>query len=120
MRTSWVVMRPGRQVWLASAAIGGFWTAAIGSCTPLIAPDFDQDCDVDGDDFLVFALCSQGPAVPYDPNNLPPGCEVSADMEGFNAADFDKDGDVDGDDFGVFQRCYSGPGRSAPAICQAE
>ncbi len=67
------------------------------------APDLDNDCDVDTDDFSLFEACASGPSVPP-----PSGC---------GARDFDADGDVDMDDFGQFQRCYSGPGAPPPAAC---
>jgi len=61
---------------------------------PFPPGDFDNDWDVDVDDFDLFQDCSSGPAVP-----LTPGCE---------AKDFDADNDVDQCDFGIFQRCLSG------------
>jgi len=82
--------------------------------------DFDADGDVDGDDLAVFESCATGPAVPYNPAELPepePGCTLAPDTNGHIAADFDEDDDVDQSDFGAFQRCYSGEGNPAEAHC---
>ncbi|HOW73788.1 MAG TPA: hypothetical protein PKY77_24565 [Phycisphaerae bacterium] len=79
--------------------------------------DFDADEDVDIADFGRFQVCATGPAVPYNPAALPPGCKMPLDADGHIAADFDKDGDVDADDFGVFQRCYNGQNRPAGTRC---
>ncbi len=70
----------------------------------LPASDFDNDCDVDLDDFGFFQACATGP----DAGPPIPGCE---------AADLDFDFDVDQSDFGVFQRCYSGAGNPADPNC---
>ena len=67
--------------------------------TPTVKPDFDQDWDVDEDDFAAFEACATGPGVPRTS-----GCE---------GKDFDQDNDVDQRDFSVFQRCLSG--RNVPA-----
>ena len=61
-------------------------------------------------DTVSFDYCFTGSNVPYDPHNLPPGCTVLLDPQGFIAADADKDGDVDQDDFGAFQRDPTGGG----------
>lgn len=58
--------------------------------------DFDADCDVDADDFAVFALCLNGPGI----TTPPAGC----DPADFAAADLDGDGDVDLVDYGEMQR----------------
>jgi hypothetical protein len=81
-----------------------------------VAADFDTDCDVDMADASIFLACAAGPAVAYDPADLPEGCTLTPD-QGRIAADFDRDGDVDQSDFGAFQRCYSGAGRIADAEC---
>ena len=65
--------------------------------------DFDNDGDVDGDDYTVFDGCASGPAVAYSGQ--------CAD------ADFDTDSDVDQSDFGVFQRCYSGADQPGNPAC---
>ncbi len=57
--------------------------------------DFDEDCDVDLDDFAIWVPCAFGPAV-----LVAPECEF---------ADLENDGDVDQSDFGLFQRAYTGP-----------
>jgi len=64
--------------------------------------DFDDDADVDLEDFSVFQGCFNGP-------NQPPmhtGCDDT---------DIDADGDVDLSDFGTFQSCFNGPNR--PPVC---
>ncbi len=72
---------------------------------PNVAPDLDQDCDVDVDDFNLFAACASGPGINHSGSPL---CQ---------SADFDDDNDVDQADFGVFQRCLSGPGVPADPNC---
>ncbi|GMU20213.1 MAG: hypothetical protein AMXMBFR13_03110, partial [Phycisphaerae bacterium] len=72
-------------------------------CTALIQPDFDWDCDVDGDDVAAFAACALGPAI-----LLSPGCEDK---------DLDGDTDADMDDFALLQRCYGGKDSMPPAGC---
>ncbi|MCK4340592.1 MAG: hypothetical protein KAY37_02565 [Phycisphaerae bacterium] len=62
--------------------------------------DFDQDCDVDIDDFNTFADCLAGPDV-FDP---PPGCDPVL----FAQTDLDGDGDVDLADFAGFQQRFTG------------
>jgi|GEM_PF-957583 len=66
--------------------------------------DFDQDCDVDGTDLILFTACLSGPVVP-----LSPGCQ---------SRDLDSDGDVDQDDFGFFQRSLSPAGMAGEPGCQ--
>ena len=66
--------------------------------------DFDNDLDVDHNDFGLFQACMTGPAIG----------PVSSECE---AMDFDNDDDVDGTDFGVFQRCLSGAGVEADRRC---
>jgi hypothetical protein len=84
---------------------------------PAIPADFNSDGDVDDDDVELFSACFTGPAVPYDPQNLPTGCTLIPDGNGRIAADFNLDGDVDQDDFGTAQRCYSGSGNPGDADC---
>ncbi len=74
-----------------------------GSCA-----DIDGDGVVDWVDFALFAACDTGPAVPYDPQNLPLACTLVADAQGIIPADFDFDGDVDLEDFAWLQRCSPG------------
>ena len=57
-------------------------------------PDFDFDCDVDGEDFGTFQLCFGGSGVPPAP-----GCRK---------ADLDGDNDVDLADFLILQNAYTG------------
>ena len=73
---------------------GGFWIGL--TCTLSIPADYDDDCDVDQDDFTLFESCASGPDVPYT--------DDCADK------DFDTDNDVDHNDFAVFQRCITGSG----------
>ena len=71
---------------------------------PAIIGDFDQDGDVDQEDFGRFQACLTGSAVPViDPNCLD--------------ANLDGDSDVDQDDFGIFQRCISGANVPADPAC---
>ena len=82
---------------------GGFWVGAPPPCSVHAPADFDQDCDVDTDDFTAMKACASGARVAYAA-----GC-ASRDLDG--------DGDVDMDDFARLQRCFSGAGRVAPAGC---
>lgn len=77
--------------------------AASLTLKPLVAADFDADCDVDAADYEVFGLCVSGPGVPVST-----GCD---------GKDFDQDSDVDQADFGVFQRCLSGANVSPDPGC---
>ena len=56
--------------------------------------DFDQDLDVDGDDFTALEQCFTGPA-----RALQPGCEPG---------DFDGDEDIDCEDWNQFQAFWMG------------
>lgn len=69
-----------------------------------IKADFDDDCDVDIDDFHMFLACISGSAIP-----MTLGCENE---------DLDNDNDVDQSDFGFFQNCYSGPDQPADPNCE--
>lgn len=82
---------------------GGFWAVAQPVCTTFVSPDFDEDCDVDADDFQAFIECAAGPDIP-----ITPAC---ADK------DLDGDEDIDQVDFAVLQRCLSGPGTPARSNC---
>lgn len=73
------------------------------SLKPIVAADFDQDCDVDQADYDLFAACTSGPGVLYGT-----GC---------NTKDADADGDIDQADFSLFQRCYSGENTPPDADC---
>ncbi len=99
------------------AAMLGFWQAALARPTVIVPPDLDRDGDVDADDFAIFAACVIGPAIPYEPGSLPPGCFLVPDGDGIIAADFDRDGDVDQSDFGVLQRCSNGRGIPSDPHC---
>jgi hypothetical protein len=68
-----------------------------------VGVDFDNDCDVDEDDYGLFAACFSGPAV---------SCATECADK-----DLDNDDDVDQEDFGRFQRCFSGKGPSPDPQC---
>jgi hypothetical protein len=67
--------------------------------------DLDQDCDVDGTEYAVFASCFNGAGNP--PRTL--GC-TTGQAETF---DTDDDNDVDGVDFAKFASCFNGAGKPA-------
>ncbi|MHC4675505.1 MAG: glycosyl hydrolase [Planctomycetota bacterium] len=73
-------------------------------CPPIINCDFNNDGDVDQEDFGRFQACLTGPAVPVGD----PKCQ---------AANLDGDVDVDQDDLIVFQQCISGPNVPADPNC---
>lgn len=67
--------------------------------------DFDDDLDVDGDDFAAFTECMDGAgAIPNPGDPAITTCEVAC----LNAFDFDDDRDVDVVDFAEFQVVFSG------------
>jgi hypothetical protein len=80
----------GIAVWLATAS---FALATL--------PDADDDGDVDGVDFGVFASC-------FNKAGNPPRTQGCADPNRF---DRDSDGDIDGVDFGFFASCFNGAGK---------
>jgi hypothetical protein len=65
--------------------------------------DFNRDGNVDMEDMLMLINCATGPAVLYDPDNLPEGCALQP-VNGLLPADLDEDGDIDSTDFAIFQR----------------
>lgn len=69
-----------------------------GTITPIPVGDIDQDGDVDGADFALFAVCLAGPDVLAPPPGATP--------EQFARADLDGDGDVDVVDFAEFQTVF--------------
>ncbi len=72
---------------------------------PEFAPcDFDEDGDVDQEDFGQFQACYSGAGIPQND----PDCD---------GADLHQDGDVDRDDFARFQQCISGPNVPADPLC---
>ncbi len=79
--------------------------ALIVKTLSLAAGDFDQDGDVDLNDFAVFQTCFRGPNQPI----AHPECD---------GADLDGDQDVDLTDFAAFQACHNGPNRPASTACQ--
>lgn len=70
-----------------------------------VAPDLDQDCDVDADDQVLFAACAAGAGIAHS------GSATCLQ------ADFDGDGDVDAADYAALQTCYSGDGNPPNAHC---
>jgi hypothetical protein len=70
--------------------------------------DRDQDGDVDGVDFAVFASCFNGAGKP--PRST--GCST----EDAAAFDSDDDGDIDGVDFSEFATCFNGAGNPPRCI----
>ncbi len=90
-----------------ATATGSSFTFSL--AVPDVPADFNNDGDVDGDDFMLFVACVTGPAIPYGVA-VPPGCGLTFGANNVLEADLDADGDVDHDDFGVFQRCFSGAG----------
>ncbi|MGB9626212.1 MAG: hypothetical protein ACPMAQ_15265, partial [Phycisphaerae bacterium] len=77
--------------------------AARVAARPVASADFDNDSDVDLNDFALLQLCFSGP-------NRPPALPESC-----GKPDFDLDGDVDVADFVAFQSCFNGPNR--PPAC---
>ncbi len=93
------------------ALVGAEYTSvAFWYQLPPVPGNFDNDCDVDADDFARFESCATGPGVP---GSASPACT----MIQFEAADFDHDGDVDQRDFSIFQLCYSGENVLADPNC---
>lgn len=107
-QTRWVLAANGDSY-------GAGTEAARAGRTAYAYSDFDQDGDVDLDDFEVFCGCLGGPGVSYDPP--PSGCALDLGGSGFLAADLDEDGDVDVADFAAFQICYSGEGNPPDPSC---
>ena len=66
--------------------------------------DFNVDAAVDQQDVAILEACGTGPSVPYDPANLPTGCDQQPDAWDYIAPDIDRDGDVDAVDFAMLQR----------------
>ncbi|MCK4658699.1 MAG: hypothetical protein KAV82_04180 [Phycisphaerae bacterium] len=70
-------------------------------CETIGGGDFDNDGDIDLDDFCAFADCMAGPGMPPAP--ALPDC-VTACLDAF---DFDSDNDVDLTDFGGLQEMFT-------------
>jgi hypothetical protein len=66
--------------------------------------DFDDDGDVDLEDFGYFQTCLTGPG-------------IAQNEERCKAARLDVDEDVDGDDFGIFQACLTGAAIPGDPLC---
>ncbi len=82
-----------------------FWCAASSATAVLTVAtpcDYDDDQDVDQEDFAHFQRCLGAP--PADT-----GCQD---------AQLDGDPDVDGDDFALFVQCMSGPAHLPPVSCR--
>ncbi|MHC4442985.1 MAG: hypothetical protein ACYTF1_15730 [Planctomycetota bacterium] len=79
---------------------GQVWTFRTMSCPA----DFDDDNDVDLEDFGHFQICLSGPGVPQ----TDPDCQD---------ANLDGDDDVDLNDFGTFLSCLSGANIPADPSC---
>lgn len=79
--------------------------------------DLNIDGRIDTGDLAILEACSAAPAVPYDPQDLPPGCDLEPDAQGRIAADLDDDGTVGPRDFAVLQRCYGDPQRPQAPGC---
>ncbi len=73
-----------------------------------VAGDFDEDCDVDQEDFGHLQVCLTGPGTQV----TDPDC-TDADIAPLPGGD----GDVDHDDFGILQGCMSGPNVIADKAC---
>ncbi|MHC4445202.1 MAG: Ig-like domain-containing domain [Planctomycetota bacterium] len=78
---------------------GQVWTFT----TYQIPGDFDDDLDVDQEDFGRLQLCYSGQGIPHTP-----GCDD---------ASLDGDNDVDLDDFDIFLQCTTGPNQPANPNC---
>ncbi|NLX14722.1 MAG: hypothetical protein GXY44_13875 [Phycisphaerales bacterium] len=81
---------------------GTWYQASFALRVPSFRGDYDNDGDVDQEDFGRLQACYSGAGIAYQP-----GCEY---------ADADLDGDVDQDDYAHFLSCLSGP--NIPTSCQ--
>lgn len=86
--------------------VDNYSTGVSASARPLGTADFDNDHDVDLEDFSYFQMCFNGP-------NRPPA------FTGCAKADIDGDGDADLIDFAAFQACFNGPNRVPAPGCPA-
>jgi hypothetical protein len=84
---------------------------------PMFPADLDVDGDVDADDCDVFAACRMGPDIAYDAENVPSGCTLMVDRDGWMSADLDRDSDMDQADFAILQRCLSGSSFAPDPSC---
>lgn len=85
--------------------IPGVTVGQTGCPIPAIRADFDQDGDVDLDDFAILQACFTGQGYPQ----TDPACAQTL---------LDGDHDVDGVDMGLFDRCYSGSNVPADPACR--
>ncbi|MEW6199402.1 MAG: carbohydrate-binding domain-containing protein [Planctomycetota bacterium] len=112
-QTTWVLAAAGDSFGSKVSSRGE--VGSPGRIVGYALSDFDQDGDVDMDDFGLWACCLTGPFVPYDPP--PAACPLTPDPEGFIPTDCDRDYDVDLFDFSVVQLCFSGEGNPADPSC---
>jgi len=85
--------------------IPGVTVDETGCPIPAIRADFDQDGDVDLDDFAILQACFSG----HDHPQTDPACAQTL---------LDGDDDVDGVDVDLFDRCYSGSNVPADPACR--
>lgn len=88
------------SVSLEAGEVGVYRITAI----PFLPGDFDQDGDVDLDDYEYFADCLEGPGVAPNPTRP----DVT-EQDCLDAFDVDAEGDVDLADFRAFQDAFTGP-----------
>jgi hypothetical protein len=97
---AWLLANDAQNLWDLSYADGqrnGNFTLQVNfDAYATHASDLDGDGDVDGNDFLTFSICHNGPHRPPQPECQNPW------------ADFNDDGDVDGFDFLTFCLCFNG------------
>ena len=85
--------------------LDGVYTSSAFVIVPYAEVDFDQDEDIDLQDYSVLRGCLSGPDILAPP----PGC----DQEDFSSADMDGDNDVDLADFAEFSGVFG----DYPGVC---
>ncbi len=108
---------PGKCVWRATFVLRDEGSTGYAESAPFtfngftnvevrdLAGDFDDDNDVDLDDFVAFAECLDGPNSIPDPNDP---AVTTCEVECLNAFDSDDDRDIDVSDFAAFQSLFGG------------
>ncbi len=107
---------PNQCVWHATFVLRDTGSTAYTDSLPLAfrftnvelefkGGDFDDDLDVDADDWEAMATCLNGPSQTPQPTN--PAITI-CEVECLNAFDFDGDLDVDLQDVALFAGAYSG------------